>query len=373
MQKLKGFWSYVHDDDKADSGRIVQLAKDIVSQYEMITGDKIELFLDKENIKWGENWKEQVDRSLASTAFFIPVVTPRYLMSTQCRREMQYFLTKAKSLGIKEIILTLIYVDVPQLNDSKNDDELIKIIQTFQYENWKDIRFKSIKSEKYRRSVSNLANRLVEANHKIEQIGIKNSETTEDIIQLIITDTPGFLDSMAKMETTIPEWSKTLTEFTEEMKIMGSILNEETISTSASMSFNDKLNRMKQLSERLNEPIENILKLSNKNITQLYDVDIGVRLIIEKAPDEIKQNPENEKELRGFIDSIKILINASKESFFSLDKMIKSIVPLEEISREIRPVMRKLRQALTIYMQSKDSFDEWGKLIDKLEKRLLKK
>ncbi len=372
MQKLKGFWSYVHDDDKADSGRIVQLAKDIVNQYEMITGDKIELFLDKTKINWGDNWKEQVDKSLASTAFFIPVVTPRYLMSAQCRREMQYFLTKATSLGIKEIILTLIYVDVPQINDSKNDDELIKIINTFQYEDWKDIRFKSIKSEKYRRAVSNLANKLVEANRKIEQIVIKNSDTIEDNINSTVTETPGFLDSMAKMETAIPEWSKTLIEFTDEMKIMGNILNEETIGTSVNMSFNEKLKRMKQLSERLNEPTEKIWQLSNKNITQVYDVDIGVRLIIEKAPDEIKQNPENEMELREFINSIKTLISASKESFISIEKMIKSITPLEEISREIRPVMRKLRQGLTIYIQSKDSFDEWKKLIDKLEKKLVK-
>jgi hypothetical protein len=30
-----GFWSYVHKDDQAEKGRIEQLARDLVDQYEM--------------------------------------------------------------------------------------------------------------------------------------------------------------------------------------------------------------------------------------------------------------------------------------------------------------------------------------------------
>ena len=75
MAQLKGFWSYVHADDAADDGRIVRLAKDVAAEFEMLTDEKIDLFLDKDAISWGEDWRNKLDDSLASIAFFIPVLT----------------------------------------------------------------------------------------------------------------------------------------------------------------------------------------------------------------------------------------------------------------------------------------------------------
>jgi len=39
MTSIDGFWSYVHADDDAESGRIAQLARDVVAQFEMLTGE----------------------------------------------------------------------------------------------------------------------------------------------------------------------------------------------------------------------------------------------------------------------------------------------------------------------------------------------
>lgn len=91
MATSQGFWSYVHADDEAEGGRIACLARDVSSQFEMLTGDTLELFLDRDAIKWGDDWKNKVDSSLASVAFFIPVLTPRYFKSPECRRELQFF------------------------------------------------------------------------------------------------------------------------------------------------------------------------------------------------------------------------------------------------------------------------------------------
>jgi len=54
MATPPGFWSYVHADDEAESGRIVRLGRDLQSQYELLTGESVELlFLDKDAIAWG--------------------------------------------------------------------------------------------------------------------------------------------------------------------------------------------------------------------------------------------------------------------------------------------------------------------------------
>ena len=58
---LSGFWSYVHADDEAEGDRITLLAEKLVAEYEMITGEKIELFLDKDGIEWGEKWRDKID------------------------------------------------------------------------------------------------------------------------------------------------------------------------------------------------------------------------------------------------------------------------------------------------------------------------
>lgn len=55
MTAAGGFWSYVHADDEADAGRVAQLARDVVAQFEMLTGEPIELFLDRDALAWGDH------------------------------------------------------------------------------------------------------------------------------------------------------------------------------------------------------------------------------------------------------------------------------------------------------------------------------
>jgi len=368
MQNLKGFWSYVHKDDKAEKGRISQLVHDIVDQYELITGDKIELFLDKDDIKWGDNWKDKIDRNLDSIAFFIPVITPRYLMSVECRREMQYFMSRAIDKGISELLLPLLYIKIQQITESKNEDELIKKIKDTQYEDWTDIRFFDIMSEGYRRAVNNLVKKLVEINRKLEisEDEIKKNE------KVYVNDEEelGFIDQLAKLEETMPEWFETISKLSEEMGKVGKIVQEETnkvntTSANSADTFSKRLSIMRRLAKRLIEPSENIWNLSNKVAIQINTVDVGLKILIENGYDEIKRDPTIKEKYFEYLRSMKTLVVAAKESFVSIDGMIKSLEAVESISREIRPVIRKIKQGLIIYCQTKDNFYEWNKYIDK--------
>jgi hypothetical protein len=59
MATSQGFWSYVHADDEADGDRISRLARDVASQFQMLTGEPLDLFLDRDAIKWGEVWRDR--------------------------------------------------------------------------------------------------------------------------------------------------------------------------------------------------------------------------------------------------------------------------------------------------------------------------
>src|ERR1700735_4185819 len=104
----EGFWSYVHADNEAEGGRIVQLAHDLVAQYEMITAETINLFLDRDTLSWGDNWRLKIDQSLATTAFFVAVLTPRYFTSSECRRELQTYVRGAEQVGIRDLVLPIV-------------------------------------------------------------------------------------------------------------------------------------------------------------------------------------------------------------------------------------------------------------------------
>jgi hypothetical protein len=133
MSGSRGFWSYVHTDDEAEGNHISRLAKDVAAQFEMLTCESLSLFLDTGSLEWGTDWREEINSSLATVAFFIPVITPRYFRSAECRRELQRFARRATQLGVKELVLPLLYVDFPAWRDEPNTDDLITLVRTFQW------------------------------------------------------------------------------------------------------------------------------------------------------------------------------------------------------------------------------------------------
>ncbi len=85
------FWSYTHEDDKHEDGAIVRLAERTGEEYSLLTGERLTVFVDRNDLAWGEHWKQRIDDALVSTTLFIPVITTRYFASEECRRELFRF------------------------------------------------------------------------------------------------------------------------------------------------------------------------------------------------------------------------------------------------------------------------------------------
>jgi hypothetical protein len=115
MAEAVGFWSYVREDDEGDHRRIRALADDLREQYRIQTAEKLELFVDRESIEWGEAWKRRIDTAIAGTTFFIPIITPSYLLSPECRRELLKFVREAERLGLAQLLMSVYWVTVPAL------------------------------------------------------------------------------------------------------------------------------------------------------------------------------------------------------------------------------------------------------------------
>lgn len=226
MTDSQGFWSYVSHDDETERGRIVRLAHDIVARYEMITSQSIKLFLDKGDIDWGDDWQSKIDESLASVAFFISVITPRYFDSPQCRRELEFFSRQMELLKISPLLMPILYLEVPEMMVDSPDDSLMARVKKIHWVDWTTLRFYDLDSREYREAVAKLAARLVKANETVERnlfsqtpVNLvrdanlnRSDRSTSDLASGDIDDKLGVIERMAASFDALDRYTEILSE-----------------------------------------------------------------------------------------------------------------------------------------------------------------
>lgn len=202
------FWSYAHEDNRLDKGNIVTLAKNLSNEFSLNTGRELELFLDCESLDWGNEWRKRIDGALANASFLMPILTPRYFQRAECRREALSFYGKAKSLGLEDLLLPILYAPVPDFDES-NSDELISMMSRYQYVDWRGLRLEGPESVDYRKAVHQLSQRLISLESDInEKRLIQEISDAQDDAEALAD--AGFLDIMEKIEILLPEWTENL-------------------------------------------------------------------------------------------------------------------------------------------------------------------
>jgi hypothetical protein len=359
---LNGFWSYVRDDDAAEGGRIVQLAHDIVAQFEMLTNESVDLFLDRDSLEWGAQWQQRIEGSLATVAFFVPILTPRYFLSAACRNELNTFARRASDLGVRELLLPILYMDVPGADAETPEDELVTLARSFQWVDWREHRWSNRGDGSYRRAVAELAQRLVEANRDAE--APEAAQAAIDLAERMDDDEAGTLEVLAEFEMAMPELTATLEAIGVEVTRIGEVTQaagvEISDSATSSNPFARRLLITRQLAAGLTEPAQNLGTLGETFTRKLHDIDLGIRAIIAKAPDE----PESAAEFCTFAETIKTLVLSADEGLGAIEGMVDSAAQIENLSREIRPVVREMRRGLTLVVEGRQVMHEWADLID---------
>ncbi len=184
-----GFWSYAHADDDDDGGAVLGLAKRLQSEFSLLTGEPLALFVDRKDLAWGQEWRRRIDDALAGTTFFIAIVTPRYFKSDECRRELLTFAGQAQSLGLEELLLPILYSEVPSMSPD-SEDEAVALVARTQYVDWTASRLQEQSSAAYRAAVNGLAKRLVAIAREVadrqvrEEVRVSSAGEEGDLIDL---------------------------------------------------------------------------------------------------------------------------------------------------------------------------------------------
>lgn len=159
------FMSYVNEDDRHDNGWMTQFRERLSGEVRMHTGEPFDIFQDRKDIAWGQQWQERINQSLDAVTFLIPILTPAFFKSAACRDELERFLKREETLGRGDLILPVYYVNCPVLQDEakREHDKLTQVIAKRQYADWRDLRFEDFTSPQLRKALAKIAQQIMEA------------------------------------------------------------------------------------------------------------------------------------------------------------------------------------------------------------------
>lgn len=167
------FLSYAHVDDEYDLGAITQFRKALEGQIRLHTGrGDLRIFQDRD-IAWGEEWKWRLGSWLDAVTFLVPVLTPSFFASRQCRWELQRFVDRERRLNRRDLILPVYWIESPLLESParRAKDDLAQELAARQYIDWRELRFEALPGPKTSRALAELATYVRDA---LDQAGPPN-------------------------------------------------------------------------------------------------------------------------------------------------------------------------------------------------------
>lgn len=358
-----GFWSYAHQDNDADEGRLVRLAERVQAEYQLLTGQEIKIFVDRADLSWGDEWRSRIDEALQQTTFFIAIVTPRYLQSVECRKELLQFTGEATSLGLQMLFLPVIYTPVRELQSREDsDDEIVALIARTQWVDWSGLRLLGEQSSEYRKAVNGLATRLADIAENLQA----NPPEIPMVTSSDEDDEPGVFDLIGRAEVSMPHWTDTIEQIGSCLERVGELAlpmgQRVQESDRAGKGAQGRLAIFKKFAKGLSPEADKMTELGSKYSSELLDIDPAILTIIRL----VSENPEEAtaEEVEDFFTSIEGMAQSANESMTILRDFSEQLADAGRMSRDLRKPMTKMTAALRAMIDGQTIMDEWVRRIN---------
>ena len=130
-----GFWAYARRDDVASRGRLGQLRRLVADALQIRVGRTIvDIWQDVADISHGGEWERQIYEAMDRSSFFIPIITPGFVQSEWCCREVRRFVEREKALGRGDLMFPILYVDIDQSRRGEYyDPQVLALLQERQW------------------------------------------------------------------------------------------------------------------------------------------------------------------------------------------------------------------------------------------------
>ena len=156
------FMSYVRFDDAHEDGQLSAFRERLAGEIRIQTGHEFPIFQDRNDIAWGQNWRQRIEETLDQVTLLLVIVTPGLFHSPACRDEVERFRERERKLGRTDLILPVYYVAAQEMDDPepRRADDLATLLWSRQYADWRELRFEPLTSPVIRKAIATLATRM---------------------------------------------------------------------------------------------------------------------------------------------------------------------------------------------------------------------
>ncbi|GAB4084020.1 toll/interleukin-1 receptor domain-containing protein [Myceligenerans cantabricum] len=371
---IQVFLSYARSDDEEFSfvDPLVNKLKAIVKAK---SGRALNVFVDRNEIGWGETWRERLRESVLGATVFMPLLTATYLERPACREEFLTFHSNAEVLGVTELLLPIMVFDSP-LFGPESPDEIAQIAESLQYKSIEDALLAGFNSPEWLTRMSELAGSLITAlmraeaslasqafatggepsTSEVSQDQSSNGqglESTQDDANL---GGAGIAEYMVAIEESITEMTSAANEFTP-------ALDQFNSATGSVGSFPDnpkpkdvQLWAMR-LATAVKEPAAELETCGRQLYSATKGLDesiIGIRQVASGIEDEALR-----ASLEGGLNGLLGKLGDLDEVEISMNETIAVMKPAELISVPLRKALAPARRGLTAVRDTVQMISSW--------------
>jgi len=350
------FVSYVHADNEHARGRIIRFAEDVKSTYHALYGFEIDLFIDRNDILWGENWRTRLDREVSATTFLLSFVTPRYLTSEACRAEVLGFSAAAKAAGDVRLLLPLQWIDTRATGVVDPNDPVRKALEDSQYIDVTTVRRSEQGSSDWDDIVEDVVSRLRKSIEARAQL-LATSATATATATAADEPRPAAerghqdLDALAALvtlETGQAALAEKVEEFQRDLDALGTAMG--TYVPPASQSPTAMIASFRALGERL-QPRVDALEQTTSALGNEWDAFNGSVQTVLHASAGV---PDLEQTLKESLSAV-----ADIPEMTELEPMRDMLITFGALSADLRPMSRAVDNALRLYEGIRTAATGW--------------
>lgn len=382
LPPIRIFFSYVRADD--ESFTIVRPLKQLLGQLiTALSGQPAEIFIDRDDIPLGTNWREKIESAVRQAYFFIPIYTGSYPQSEACRDEFFLFQEAASQLEASKLIIPVAWFGLSTLRP-EGEDEISDYIRSHQTVFFEEAWIQGIDSAPYKASVFRIAQRILEVSPAVDE-ALANAEELEAAISIASEPGESEVESVQnKPRETTPDIRdesdndglfELATKFTDEVSILtetaealGSSLSElgelPPPPQNTNLSPNAASRYMIQIAATMKQPSLDIEENGQKMFQAAKRSDGIFRQIVRttlrsESPDLIKNVYSSLHESVESLETTKTVAD-------QLEQLLTSLKAPEALSASIRRSIKPARQGILAVQDSIRLVSEWPVVLDSL-------
>lgn len=360
---IQCFLSYAMADDD-EYQFVVALKKSLEHACWSDGGRKLQIFVDRQDIGWGDNWRDKIADSLENATVFLPVISRQYFDREACRAELQAFHAAADRLGITELLLPLLLFGKSQIT-SESDDALVRLVEGLQHHDIQEAVLAGPDTKEWRTTMLAVAQRLITAVTLAEKV-IQDRDSTPpggqrsgSELDGIGDDDPGLDELNSRMQgeseklaTQVTEVTRILTELTVRVTPYGQRLQGASGETVRAM-LADVARDIEDLSlgmQRLGGEVETTMSKVDADLRQYYSLVMRFG------------TPEMQESVRQEVAGLESQFAEITQIMALMSDFIAQIQPLEVLSVPLRSSIRPLRTGVNSIHVALSTMESWTRL-----------